>query len=68
MREKSSETEVIATVTGTENGRDGTRSPKPITLHSGLFLSPGRDLSIFVEQKMFPYALHKALFLDMIKG
>lgn len=32
------------------------------------FLAPGRDLYIFVEQKMYPYALHKALFLDMIKG
>lgn len=65
---KSSETEANATVTETENGRDGNRSQEPITLHSGLFSPPGRDLYIFVEQKMYPYALHKALFLDMIKG
>ena len=65
---KSSETEANATVTETENGRDGNRSQEPITLHSGLFSPPGRDLHIFVEQKMYPYALHKALFLDMITG
>lgn len=50
------------------NGRDGTGSQEFITSHSGLFSSPGRDLSLFVEQKMFPYALHKALFIDKIKG
>lgn len=49
------------------NGRDGTGSQKLITLYSEFFSSPGRDLSVIIEQEMYPYALNISLFLDKRK-